>query len=376
MKNNARSSRISEILSVLNSNEVRATYGAVGNLVGIPAIAVSSYLGDRRPEASWIVSASTGKPTGYLKNEIHPELFSKTQILKTGKDLRTLLDTNYSTNVNTRTDLPDQPEIVDTPNESISTSLEKHQNGSFSEIRTSVLMGIDLAWMAEKNGSGIAVGLLNERTLSVKSIFSNIKGNNKVIEIVDSESSLCGIAIDAPLIIKNRLSSRPCEKSLSAKYGRKFAGAFPSNLSRFPDASSVRLSQQLESQGYSHLGDPGKTAWQVECYPHPALIEIFDLEQRLPYKKGTVQDKRDGQIRLAGLIRGLAKRNGLKLVIDERWNHYFDSANIHSLTGQALKNNEDALDAVICLYIAGLYAVEDNIQCFGDTKNGYIVVPG
>ncbi len=40
-----------------------------------------------------------------------------------------------------------------------------------------------------------------------------------------------------------------------------------------------------------------------------------------------------------------------------------------------LKDNEDGLDAVFCLYIAGLFAVGAPIRCFGDRDAGYIVVP-
>ena len=38
--------------------------------------------------------------------------------------------------------------------------------------------------------------------------------------------------------------------------------------------------------------------------------------------------------------------------------------------------NEDYLDSLICLYIAGLYAVGHPGELFGDTVSGYIWVPG
>ena len=48
---------IRTILAGLNTHQIRATYGAVGELLGIPAIGVGRYLGDPRAEASWVVSA-------------------------------------------------------------------------------------------------------------------------------------------------------------------------------------------------------------------------------------------------------------------------------------------------------------------------------
>ena len=62
-----------KILCELSKRKTRATYGAVGCILGVPAWQVSRYLGCRRPKASWVVAGSTnkkkgrekGKPTGY-----------------------------------------------------------------------------------------------------------------------------------------------------------------------------------------------------------------------------------------------------------------------------------------------------------------------
>jgi hypothetical protein len=54
-----------EILRFLNDQQIRATYGAVGDAVGVIARNVGARLGYRRPEASWVVSAANGWPTGY-----------------------------------------------------------------------------------------------------------------------------------------------------------------------------------------------------------------------------------------------------------------------------------------------------------------------
>ena len=115
--------------------------------------------------------------------------------------------------------------------------------------------------------------------------------------------------------------------------------------------------------------------WQVECYPHPALIELFGLEGRHKYKKGTVKEKQLGQIELAEYIQSLFSSSVLSLNIPDAFSGFFDPEHIRRLSGLGLKRNEDALDAVICLYIAGLYAVGEEMIIFGDSKTGYIVVP-
>ena len=80
------------ILQVLNERRQRATYGAVGKVIGIHAKYVSRrYLGDRRPEASWIVLANTGRPSGYTESEMHADLLSNDTVLRTGAELSDLL---------------------------------------------------------------------------------------------------------------------------------------------------------------------------------------------------------------------------------------------------------------------------------------------
>ena len=65
---------LSEILQFLNDQQVRATYGAVADVLGVIPRSLGALLGPRTPEASWIVSAATGLPTDYSQNETHPAL--------------------------------------------------------------------------------------------------------------------------------------------------------------------------------------------------------------------------------------------------------------------------------------------------------------
>jgi alkylated DNA nucleotide flippase Atl1 len=65
---------LDEILQFLNDQHVRTTYGAVAELLGVPARSLGVRLGDRRPEASWIVNAQNGLPNGYSQHEMHAAL--------------------------------------------------------------------------------------------------------------------------------------------------------------------------------------------------------------------------------------------------------------------------------------------------------------
>lgn len=358
---------ISEILAALNAHQTRATYGAVGELLGIAAIGVGRHLGQPRAEASWVVSATTEKPTGYNASDYHPDLLSHDKIIRTGNELRGILTGH--------------PPAPDTSQRSGPVPAGEEEFAKVRMVRPAAsssaqqLAGIDLAWMGEKNGSGIAIDTLSDRQLRVEEIHCGIIGLDGVQSILANCQALCGVAIDAPLIIGNTQGARPCEKELTAVYNARWAGCYPSSLTRFPDASSVKLANWLSGQDFSHMGEGNGDRWQIECYPHPAIIELFGLDRRLKYKKGSLGEKRHGQAQLAEHIRSLEVRSSLALKIPNAFDHRLDAGYIESLRGQRLKDNEDALDALICLYIGGQYASGQEMTIFGEDRTGYIVVP-
>jgi hypothetical protein len=76
-----------EILRFLNAEEIRATYAAVGGVLGIVPRAMGAQLGPHSAERSWIVSAGTGLPTGYSEDDLHPSLRRRDEIIHTGTEL-------------------------------------------------------------------------------------------------------------------------------------------------------------------------------------------------------------------------------------------------------------------------------------------------
>jgi predicted RNase H-like nuclease len=153
------------------------------------------------------------------------------------------------------------------------------------------------------------------------------------------------------------------------------ASCHASNLGLYPDAASSRLADMLSAAGYEHLGAPSRGKWQIECYPHPAIIELFGLPERLLYKKGSVGEKRAGQVQLARYLQALGSSQVLPLRLGSSLAAVVDEATILARRGKALKRNEDALDAIICTYIGALYARGAPCHCFGSAADGYIYVP-
>src|SRR5262245_16334112 len=78
---------LDEIVEFLNDQQVRPTYGAVAEVLGLVPRSLGVHLGPRRPEASWIVNANSGLPTDYSQDEWHPALLDKGDIIASGTAL-------------------------------------------------------------------------------------------------------------------------------------------------------------------------------------------------------------------------------------------------------------------------------------------------
>ncbi|AWL12633.1 hypothetical protein HMF8227_02175 [Saliniradius amylolyticus] len=237
-----------------------------------------------------------------------------------------------------------------------------------------ILAGLDLAWTDHKP-TGIAYGKLEGDTLTVTDMAHDIMRPSKICSGLIN-NGVVGVAIDAPLIVNNLSGMRECEKLIGIEFGSRKASCMPSNLNKYPEHPAVELASRLEAKGFCHSNLGNK--WQVECYPHPAIINIFGLPERLKYKRKRgmmVADQQYGQHRLGVLLRSLISSKVLKLEIpnDVQINHLkFDQE--HYLSGYNLKANEDKLDAIICLYVAALHALKKT-DFYGSIDDGYIVVP-
>jgi hypothetical protein len=77
---------LDEVVELLDRHRQRATYGAVGAVVDrLPRYLMRGRPRDHRH--SWIVNAETGLPTNYGPDDMHPELLSRPEVLKTSQQL-------------------------------------------------------------------------------------------------------------------------------------------------------------------------------------------------------------------------------------------------------------------------------------------------
>ena len=184
------------------------------------------------------------------------------------------------------------------------------------------------------------------------------------------------IAVDAPTLIPNATGMRLCDRLTHKHFGRYHAGCYPANLGRPFAQRTVDFGLSLEARGFVHapFNTPQQIQrFQIEVFPHPAMIHLFELPQILKYKKGKLAERRSELVRLRQLI-------------SDRLPHHTPCLDlIHSpqslpeipLTGAAMKAVEDQLDSLICAYVAAhwwCWGLERN-WVLGDRETGYIVVP-
>lgn len=81
-----------EVLEFVNNAGIRCTCGAIAGLLRVHQLAVGRYLGERRPETSWIVNGDTSEPTGYSPEQKHPNLHNNPEIIRDPQELRERLN--------------------------------------------------------------------------------------------------------------------------------------------------------------------------------------------------------------------------------------------------------------------------------------------
>jgi predicted RNase H-like nuclease len=244
-------------------------------------------------------------------------------------------------------------------------------------------IGIDLAWKSEKNNSGGAVIEGDQRGMAlqeaprclptladVKAFIAQYAQKNTVI------------AIDAPLIIKNKEGQRSCETEIGRKFGKAHASAHTSNRNLYPCAGGVQLAHYLENQGYQHCPPPPKPRcrldgkWFLEVYPHPAHVVLFKRSQIIKYKRGPVALRKQGLREFRQCIQSFLCNSDPPLQGDSILRSFLET-NLEAMKGIALKHYEDKLDAVFCAYLAAYFwtwSYERN-EMIGTHEDGYIINP-
>jgi predicted RNase H-like nuclease len=247
-------------------------------------------------------------------------------------------------------------------------------------------VGVDLAW-SDRNASGIAV-LEGDHTGA--RLVTEPRTARGVTAVAEAVAAACPdgpafVAVDAPLCVPNQTGRRPCERELARDFARFHAGPHPANRTRLAAwdgaVAGERLAALLSVRGFAADPDPRRDRrcrrrLLFEAFPHPAIVVLFGLRERLPYKKGDPAHRRTGLDRLRGLVRSALTIADPPLLSSPPLEAFCATA-LHELRGAALKGYEDRLDAIVCAYIALFYWAWGDSRCriYGDVASGHVIVP-
>src|SRR5688500_6423161 len=172
-------------------------------------------------------------------------------------------------------------------------------------------VGIDLAW-GGRNPTGlcaVADGELVDVALR--------RTDDEILAwLAPHVDAPCVVGVDAPVILRNLLGARPCEREITRCLGRHHAGAYPSNLTRVP-ARAQALADALDLSTDPGFAPGAEVRRMVEVYPHAAMVALAGLERTWKYKaaKGRMPVQRHGAFAsLAAFVEGLSAADPSLLV--------------------------------------------------------------
>jgi predicted RNase H-like nuclease len=129
---------------------------------------------------------------------------------------------------------------------------------------------------------------------------------------------------------------------------------------------------------FSHLGfrigwdfsvakEPDKL--MLEVYPHPAMVRLFNLKERIAYKRGRVAERRIQFARLQCLLRELLRGRFQRVRLDPETDELLNCA--------WSKNVEDQTDAFFCALIGYWHWIHlgGKSEILGDLASGFILIP-
>lgn len=233
-------------------------------------------------------------------------------------------------------------------------------------------LGIDLGW--QTGPTGVCCLILETQSLSLVTL-DRVATHGDVLAWIAVQApgdTPAMVAVDAPTIIPNPTGMRQPDRLAHQYFGKYHAGCYPANQASAFAPQLIDFSQALTQQGFAHAPtltpqQPGR--YQIEFFPHPAMVHLFGLSRILKYKKGRVAQRRQELMRLRSLILEHLPRHTPSLAIKD----------LPAIPpgGAALKAVEDQLDSIICAYGAAhwWYWGARRNQVLGSLEQGYIVVP-
>lgn len=237
-------------------------------------------------------------------------------------------------------------------------------------------VGVDLAWSGRKP-TGFCV-LRQTATAVVVERLACLEAADatRVFQEMQDLGPEVIAGIDAPLIVG---PARRAEAELARRFGNRGVYAYAARqdfLERHGIVQGPRLGGMLSDAGWNLDPTAGLSRGRhaLEVFPHATIVSLLGAERALKYKKGPLGARLGPLAEFQARLRAYCAQ-WLPCLLDE------PSAALvtppPAMSGRAMKDLEDRLDAVACA-IAAFHAHRfgtSGLDLFGDLENGYIAVP-
>lgn len=235
-----------------------------------------------------------------------------------------------------------------------------------------MFIGVDLGWRS--GASGVCCLLLKGDKLQLTRLCCQ-PDLDSVLALIDEVAPTdvpAMVGVDAPLIIPNEKGMRSPDRLAHKYFGKFHAGCYPANQNSPFATRLTQFSRDLTSRGFCHataLEPQVSGRYQIEVFPHPATIQLFNLPRILKYKKGRLAERAKGLNQLRDLI--LERLPVHEPMLTEL------ALPMIPTTGKAMKAVEDQLDSVLCAYVSAYwwYWGLTRNHVLGSEADGYIVIP-
>ena len=238
-------------------------------------------------------------------------------------------------------------------------------------------VGVDLAW-GQRAATGIAVLDAAGRLLTLDTVTTDAQ----ILHLLDRHAAdEVLVAFDAPLVVMNDAGMRECEKQVARTFGRFGIGCHAAHRGMTGFADGGRAARIAQAAGLDPAPWSTEPRRAVEVYPHPAIVQLFGLPRALRYKHKPGRDLdllRAELTRLLDLLESLEDAGpALHLTQHEAWQG--TRRRVAAATRKVhLRREEDAVDAVVCAYVALLaHQAPDSVRVLGAhaADGGYLLTP-
>ncbi|MEC4803494.1 MAG: DUF429 domain-containing protein [Jaaginema sp. PMC 1079.18] len=241
-------------------------------------------------------------------------------------------------------------------------------------------IGIDLGW--KSGASGLCCLEIETTQLQINHLTIALEIDT-ILNLIDTwivPQDDATIAVDAPTLIPNETGMRLPDKLTHKHFGRYHAGCYPANQKRPFAQRTIAFGLSLEKRGFRHADTiipQQKGRYQIEVFPHPAMVNLFQLPRILKYKKGRLRDRQNGLAQLREYIIEVLPNLEPALSLANIAHYPPLTVDFASLNGKQTKAVEDQLDGLICAYIGAYwwYWGKAKNLVLGNISTGYIVVP-